>query len=95
MLLRFLSRWLCRSRAELRRVWRLLQRYRALAPEEQAIFRLNDKRIRRSMRLSLLWAFVRLQLDKPHVVVMGLVGIVGLLVQGMGFGFKHFVHWVR
>lgn len=86
MFLNLLTLWLCRTHAEVRRVLRLQRRYRAIPLEERTAFVLTDKRIRRSMRLSLLWALIKVQLDTPHIVLLGLIGIVGLMTLTV----KHF-----
>lgn len=95
MLLRLLLLRLCRSWPELRMLWRAIQRYRSLPSEERAQFRLTDKRIKRSMRLSLAWAVVKIQLDTPHILAIGLLGIGGLIVQGLMFAVKHIGKWMH
>ena len=82
MFLRLFTLWLCRTHGEVRRILRLLRSYRALSAEERSLFVLGDKRVLRSMRMSFLWALMTMQLDKPHVIVLGLVGTCGLLWIG-------------
>lgn len=81
MLLKQLMLWLCRSPHELRRVLRAIRQYQGLPPEQRSSHVLRDKRILRSVRLSLLWAMVSLQLDRPLTVAFGIIGIGGLLYQ--------------
>ncbi len=95
MLLRLLLLRLCRTQAELRVLWRAIQRYRSLPPEDRVQYRLTDKRIKRSIRLSLAWALWKVQLDTPHIVAIGLVGMGGLIAQGVVFVVKHIAKWVH
>ena len=95
MLLRLLLLRLCRTQSELRVLWRVIQRYRSLPPEDRVQYRLTDKRIKRSIRLSLAWAIWKVQLDTPHIVAIGLVGMGGLIAQGVIFVVKHIAKWVH
>ena len=95
MLFRLLLLRLCRSWAELRMLWRAIQRYRSLPPQERAQFRLTDKRIKRSMRLSFAWAIWKVQMDTPHIVAIGLLGMSGLIAQSVVFAVKHIAKWVH
>lgn len=83
MLLTHLMLWLCLSPHELRRILRATRQYQRLTAEQRTNHMLSDKRILRSIRLSLLWAIVSLQLDRPLSVVFGIIGIAGLFCQNV------------
>ena len=95
MIIRLLMLCLCRNKAQLRIMARLFARYRRLSPEQRAQFQIKDKRVSRSMRLSLLWALFSNQIDTPGVVAIGLLGIVGLVVQGLMSLAHHIAVWTH
>ncbi|WP_198156013.1 hypothetical protein [Herbaspirillum autotrophicum] len=83
--------WLCRSPQELRRILRVTRQYQCLAAEQRSCHVLSDKRILRSVRLSLLWAVISLQLDRPLSVAFGIIGVGGLLCQNLLYPVLQFV----
>ena len=74
---------------------RLMQSYHALSSEEKAKFVLKDQVILKSMRLSFLWALIKVQLDAPYVVVMGLIGAAGFVMQAAAFCFTRLFNLVH
>ena len=86
MLLRWIIRRLCRTRAEIRIVLRALQNRYAQPnesdPETIHAFRQSDKRITRSVRLSILCGLLMLYVESPRLFTIApmVVPLAALLV---------------
>lgn len=89
MLVRHFVLCLCRSWIDLLRLWKVFIQYRGLHPEERELYKLKDRRILKSVRLSFAWAALKLQVDKPFLVFLGVISIGGLAIQGLLHFLKH------